>query len=250
LPEATSNNRNGFFEWFGILLDGFVDLIYPPSCALCGRVSSEEICHRCLAELLPLGDEICPKCGNPCTRGAVCLFCTAIDFKFDKAQSFYHYEEPLRDAVLDFKYHHSVRKGAALTNLFSGEFRKTQLAGREFDVVIPVPATPSKKRRRGYNQTEIMARGLSEVTGIPVAPYGLMKKRDTRSQTGLDFKGRVSNVEGSIYVPDGSIIDGKMVLLVDDIITTGATISECADVLKSNGAKEVVAVSLARGVLY
>jgi ComF family protein len=235
--------------WLHELIQGLADLIYPPCCVICGAVSSKDICRKCFSELVPLGEKVCRKCGNPAEGNEPCQYCIAIDFRFDRAISIYLYEEPLRDALLDFKYHRAIRKGDALAGLLVDGYESSSLAKEKFDLVVPVPLTQRKKTRRSYNQSEVLAFYLSDAIGVPYAPFALMKKRETPSQTRLDLHGRLSNVEDSFAVTDDSLVKGKRVILVDDIITTGATASECAKVLKGAGARKVSAISLARGVL-
>jgi ComF family protein len=236
-------------SWLAGLIQGFIDLIYPPSCALCGRISSAEICRKCRSDLIPLGGRMCAKCGNPSAGDAPCPYCIAAEFHFDSAASLYFYEEPLRDAILDFKYHRAERKGKALAALFAEGYGSPAVDFKGYDMVVPVPLTQLKMRRRSYNQSEVLAQAVADASGVPLVPYALVKKRETKSQTGFDLRGRMVNVEGSFSVPDQGIVRGKRILLVDDIITTGATASECAKALKEAGARKVVAVSLARGML-
>lgn len=236
-------------NWLSRLFLGVVDLIYPPTCALCGKASSKEICTKCWSDLIPVSSRVCAKCGNPSSGGEPCPFCLVMEFHFDRAISFYAYEEPLRDALLDFKYHRAERKGRALTGLFAEGFNDSSLAKKKFDIIVPVPLTGQKMRQRSYNQSELLAYGIADASDIPVVPYAILKVRDTPSQTGFDLGERIENVSDSFYVPDQSIVNGKTVLLVDDIITTGATVNECAKALKTAGAREVVALSLARGML-
>jgi competence protein ComFC len=236
-------------RWFSRLLTGIIDLLYPPTCALCGNISSKDICAKCWSDFIPVGGRVCATCGNPAVGGEPCPFCLAMEFHFDKAFSFFAYEEPLRDAILDFKYHLGERKGRALTGLFADEFIASPVSKKKFDIIVPVPLTGQKLRRRSYNQSEIFAYGIADAISIPVVPYALLKRKETPSQTGFDLAQRVENVSDSFMVPDQSIVEGKRVLLVDDIITTGATMNECAKVLKESGAREVVAISLARGIM-
>jgi len=244
--EENSGSRGG---WLSEFFQGLIDLIYPPSCALCGRISSDDICVKCLSRLIPLGHQVCGKCGNPSSPDEPCPYCLAIEFNFDKAMSIFLYEEPLRDAILDFKYHREVRKGEVLRSLLADWFVSSPLMAEGYDLIIPIPITPRKRKRRSYNQSEVLAAGIEAASGIPCAPFVLVKRNETPSQTGFDFSGRAKNVEDSFAVTDESLVRGKRVLLVDDIITTGATVSECAKALKDAGARKVFALSLARNVL-
>ena len=236
-------------NWILDIINGFIDLIYPPNCAICSSVSSYEICPSCRNSLIPIGRETCIKCGNPKSRDDPCPYCLAIEFHFDMAVSVYAYEEPLRDALLDFKYHKSARKGRALARLLGESYKESILGKSQFDIIIPVPITQRKKKLRSYNQSEILANGMKKVSGIPVLPFVLERTRESPSQTGLDLQGRMKNVAASFSVVDDTLVRGKKILLIDDIITTGATVNECAKVLLEAGARRVVAFSLARGML-
>ena len=235
--------------WLSGLINGFIDLIYPPTCAMCGGSSSSEICSKCWGNLIPISERVCSKCGNPIISGEPCPFCLAMEFHFDKAISFYAYAEPLRDALLSFKYHAAERKGKALAGLFAEGYEDSPVARMKFDIIVPVPLTSKKMHHRSYNQSEILAFGISDVSGIPVVPYALLKVKDNPSQTGFDLGERIENVFDSFKVADPLLVKGKKILLVDDIITTGATVSECARALKAAGAGRVIAISLARGIM-
>jgi len=137
------------------------------------------------------------------------MYCLTHEFLFDKVVSLYAYEEPLRDALLDFKYHREHRKGRALAGLFLQILDAPEIKNSRLDLVVPVPITPKRKQKRSYNQSEILAQVLADALVIPCAPYGLMRSRETRTQTGLDFAQRMANVADAFLAPDTSIIRGK-----------------------------------------
>ena len=120
--------------------------------------------------------------------------------------------------------------------------------GQEFDCVVPVPLHPSKLRARGFNQSERIARVLSERRSWPLDTMGLFRARKTRTQTDLHATERRQNVQGIFDTKTPLYFDGKSVLLIDDVLTTGSTVSECARVLRNAGARRVAALALARGL--
>lgn len=119
---------------------------------------------------------------------------------------------------------------------------------RQVDIIVPVPLYPARERLRGYNQALLLARQLARTFNLPLAAAALIRTRDTASQTGLTPRQRRENVRGAFKVPDSSRIKGKRILLIDDVATTGATLSACARALKRAGAASVQAATVARVV--
>lgn len=113
------------------------------------------------------------------------------------------------------------------------------------DVVVPVPLSPRRQRERGYNQAELVASALAELLQVPLACGGLRRTRETRSQVGLDVASRAQNVHGA-FQADPTVVRGRAVLLVDDLVTTGATLAACAEALWAAGSAHVFAVTVAR----
>lgn len=116
----------------------------------------------------------------------------------------------------------------------------------DYDLIVPVPLHPRKARERGFNQSGVLAHGLSRRTGIKLLRNGLVRTRYTRTQTRLSRKDRQENVKGAFRISERAEINGKSVLLVDDVYTTGATVNECAEVLIGAGALMVDVLTLAR----
>ena len=162
--------------------------------------------------------------------------------------SAYHFERDgtLQTLVHGLKYNGMTKLGNELGRRL-GTVAKGELEEMSVDGIIPVPLHPTKERERGYNQTMFIAEGLSEATGIPVLPGVLVRHKYTKSQTRLTSEERHANVGGAFSVSPESVarLRGKVFVVLDDVLTTGATIEACATVLTANGAGRVVACAVA-----
>lgn len=150
----------------------------------------------------------------------------------------------IRNIVHQFKYNKKFRVARAMGAL-TGSLMKDEAVSCNADCIVPVPLFRTKKVQRGYNQSEYIARGLSESLGVPVLQSALKRIRNTRTQTGLTLEKRKRNMDGAFKIKNASAISGKNIILVDDVVTTGATINECAKTLKAAGAGEVFVISFA-----
>lgn len=119
---------------------------------------------------------------------------------------------------------------------------------REVDAIVPVPLHPRKQRQREFNQAEYLAKALGKSLNIPVAKRSLRRVKDTSTQTKLSAEARSKNMRGAFAVRDASVFAGKRLVLLDDVFTTGATLDSCAKALRGAGAKDVIALAVARGV--
>jgi ComF family protein len=146
----------------------------------------------------------------------------------------------------DFKYGRQVHLRHVLAGWLAHALEDPRLAGRRFDFIVPVPLHPARKRERGFNQAELLARALSRATSIRLRS-ALQRTRYTTTQTQFDRAERMENLKGAFRLRRGSNVQDLRVLLVDDVLTTGSTLSECASVLKKGGALSVHAATAARG---
>ncbi len=145
-----------------------------------------------------------------------------------------------------FKYQNATWLSHDLVDLLDGCLA-ADFDSVEYDLVTAVPLSPAKFRRRSYNQSSILGRGLAQRLGIAFLPQCLTRVRDTQSQTKLKAKQRLKNVKGAFKAGHTSWLKGRRVLLVDDIMTTGATVNECARALRQAGANDVQVITVARG---
>ncbi|MFH1194598.1 MAG: ComF family protein [bacterium] len=153
-------------------------------------------------------------------------------------------ESPVKDIIHKLKYEQRFRNGIYLGEKIA-EHGRDIIRVWNINLIIPVPLHRTKQAERGYNQSYYIAKGISKPTGIPVSQRSIRRIRYTQSQTKLNILERKENIKGVFKVKDRKIIKGKNILLVDDVITTGATVSECGVTLLNSGANKIYAVSTA-----
>lgn len=228
-------------------------LVFPSFCRLCKRPLEEAgeriVCQSCLAKLAPRRGPSCPCCGRffeGAGEGHPCSRCLEEAPAFSIHRSCGAYAGALKDAVLLFKY----RKDAPLSRPLA-RFADACLdsepglwEGAEF--LVPVPLHPSRRRERGFNQARLLARDLAALRSLAVLAGVLVKTRNAPAQAGLRAADRERNARGAYAVKRPERVRGRTLVLVDDVTTTGATIRECARVLKSAGARDVRAITLAQ----
>ena len=233
---------------WGAALHPLLSLLYPPRCAVCrmlGGVSS--LCATCAGAITPVTEPICACCGHSLNAGEHCLNCRQRPPAFDCARALGAYDGVLREAIHRFKYHDRPALAEPLGALLSAQARRqaSALHDLRFDAVLPVPMHHVRRRRRGYNQSERLARVLAQELGLPLDTKTLVRPRATRPQVGLEAKARRVNLAGAFAVR--ASVKGKDLLLVDDVMTTGSSLHECAAALKIAGAGRVDALTLAVG---
>lgn len=220
-----------------------LDLVFPPRCQSCQRLG-ERLCAHCRAEIEYLKEPVCSHCGYPYhapTTDDSCDQCRRISFGNIRIRSMAFHSESLRNAIHSLKYRRNPALGETLADLMS---RYWLADFPDEAVLIPVPLGMERKQARGFNQAEILARGLGARWRRPLIVDGLNRQRETRSQVGLNAQDRKSNVAGAFVA--SAKVKGHSVILIDDVCTTGATLSACAEALLQNGATQVWAYTLAR----
>lgn len=228
-------------------------LLFPSSCQICKALLEKRgekvVCRECLEKLRETNSPFCLCCGR-FFEGAgephLCADCLENRPPFTRHRSAARYDGVAKDIILLYKY-----RGFGVLSEFLADFLFRSL-GREEDLwsdveaVVPVPLHPAKERSRGYNQAQLLAARLAQKKKIPILKGRLVKVRPTAAQTSLDGRARETNLKGAFRVKRSSGIKGRIVLLVDDVYTTGSTIRECSRVLREAGAKEVRALTVAR----
>jgi ComF family protein len=230
-----------------------LDLVYPRSCAGCGGAIKDEaghICWDCLAEMKVIGEPFCTICGDP-IHGKVehkyaCAWCLDHRPHFDLARSVVRYRGVAQVVVQALKYAKMTCLTQDLVSLLSAGMRSYYLTER-IDAVTFVPLHARRERERSYNQAKLLAKGLAEAFELPLLPKSLRRIKPTPTQTDLSASERRKNVNGAFTSEDGRWLKGRNLLLVDDVMTTGATVDECAKVLKKAGAARVCVITVARG---
>ncbi len=228
------------------VLSSVVDLLLPQVCLACGGAvdpgSEIPLCNRCI-ELIERVEEGCEVCGVPWTEGGICDDCKRQRPFFDKAVAPFVYGGPIKDMILRLKY---SKKSTVIRFLSESMVWALGKNGLEhIDLIVPVPTNFKKFRKRGYNPAGLLAKEEGRILEIDVVPDLLIFKGDD-SQKGKTAVQRKTRRLEDFYVDEGWKLDGEIVLLVDDVMTTGATADACAIRLKEVGAKKVFVVTAAR----
>jgi ComF family protein len=219
-----------------------LDLIYPPRCVLCGRHGSF-ICDACVAGLPRADGARCDRCWLPLGPQAFCHACDEHPSPVSSLRSVFRYDGEVRRLVHAFKFGGISALGPKLGLLMTQTFDEQ---GLEAEVIVPVPLAGARRRTRGYNQAELLARELGKGTWVPLSE-ALRKRRLGPPQAGsASAEERRRNVAGAFEVSRPGEVAGLRVLLVDDVATTGATLDACALALFAAGASDVLAITLAR----
>ncbi len=201
-----------------------------------------ELCERCLASIRPLDAASCPRCGRESRLGGLCPACRRHQGPLAGIRVACVYEGVARKAIHGLKYRHRVTLAEPLATLLESELRRRPL---QVDLLTPVPLHPRRLAERGYNQSELLAAELGRRLGIPVAGC-LERRRETRAQAGLGKTHREANVRGAFAAASTHSVQGLRIGIVDDVCTTGATLEECAQVLKEAGSASVWGIAVAR----
>jgi len=232
-----------------------VDLLFPRTCAGCGMSVMEEgihLCWDCRRDLAVISAPFCSTCGEPVhgrvDHAYVCHACVKQPMRFDRARAAIHYNALGKKLVTQFKYGHALWLESALVDLLEAGVRN-HYGEETYDLLAAVPLHPVKRRERGYNQAALLAARLARRLRVPMSRSRALRRiRMTPSQTRLTAKLRLTNVMGAFEVTRPGEWKGKRVLLVDDVMTTGATVSACAEVIREAGAERVDVITVARGV--
>ena len=245
--------RANWWRWWRECIPPLLDICYPRRCGGCGgdtAGSEGHLCWDCLASAVYITDPMCSRCGDP-VDGLVehdfeCGWCRRTHPAFDAARSALRFRGPIRDAMHRFKYNRATHLSADLGGLLAGCVH-AHFGTERFDSITYVPLHTTKARERSYNQSRLLAGELGRRLNVPVVHKAIERVRFTRTQTRLNADERKQNVRGAFRAAMPGWIDGRRWLLVDDVMTTGATVDECARVLKEHGAIAVTVVTVARG---
>jgi ComF family protein len=241
-------------------LGALTSVLFPAPCRICGgallNASRIPVCIACLESFKPIMDPMCRLCGRPFVSAVtshaerpLCRLCRSNFYGFDLARSFADYNEQLTSAILLLKYEQVTRLG----EWFAARLEEVMLRAPEyaqdrwrFDIIVPVPLHSDRKRERGYNQAELIAKPLAKRLGLKLAPQILVRTKPRPPQLVLSRTEHWKSVRGAYAIREGAQVDKLHVLLVDDVLTTGATLDACARVLKKAGAVSVVGLTVGR----
>jgi ComF family protein len=251
--------RVGLVAPLKTVVRGLSAVFFPSDCRLCDTplvsVSRLPVCPECLNSLEPIGAPQCVLCGERLvpaqllTGDAYCQACRDYPPEFERAVSFGEYAAGLRDLIHLLKYSGVLPAARPLGELLARSIEELRLTSGDWaPVLVPVPLHAAKRRERRFNQSELIARAaLRHLPARCKADCGVLERqRPTRSQVGLDREARIRNMSGAFCVVAAERVQGRTLIVVDDVMTTGTTVSECARVLKRAGAEKVFAATVAR----
>ena len=229
-----------------------LDIVLPPICHICHSFIPDagalHICPACRDRLPVVSSPLCPLCGIPFIgtgNDHRCGACLTHPPYFDTARAPYLYEGPIRDLIHSFKYNQRTHLRYPLALLTLDGLSRLVPDGQP-QLIVPVPLHRSRLRQRGFNQAVLLGRVLSRRLSLPMLPDALVRIRPTEPQITLSATERRVNVKGAFRVNRPGRIAGTRILLLDDVMTTGSTMDECAKELKKAGAESVVAATIAR----
>ena len=221
-----------------------LELLFPKTCLGCGK-AGQLLCARCRRSLPRIFPPVCPKCGRPQASGVLCPSCVRWNSSIDGIRAPFRFGGTIREAVHQFKYKNLRILARPLAELMCEYLESHRLPA---DVVVPVPLHPKRLRERGYNQSELLARELGKLVKLPVIAGELVRRRYTLPQARTaSVAEREANMVDA-FACLGNSMEGRQVMIIDDVSTSAATLDSCAAALKSAGAASVWGLVLAREV--
>ena len=230
----------------------FLNIILPPRCICCSKIIERQntLCHDCFAKIRFISKPYCNICGNPLevhktSSNLICSNClNEKKALFTMKRSAFIYDDASKNILLDFKFHDKTSYAETIASFM---FR----AGKDIfatkpDLIVPVPLHYKRLIQRRYNQSALLAEEIAKLSGIKVNDSSLIRKKNTIPQVEFSGKARVGNVKNAFMIEDSENIKGKNIILIDDVMTTGSTLKECAKSLKRAGASNIYALTAAR----
>lgn len=212
------------------MLEFVLNFLFPPVCSICGKLNKNWLCLNCEKRVQRLEKSCVIEIKNK---------------NYEKLLYIFQYESLVRKLILRYKFSNQAYLNHFFANMIIKNEENCKLL-QEYDLLIPVPMHHRKMQKRGYNQTELVANELSKILKIPTKSDILIKVVNTVTQSKLGGKARQSNIQHAFFVPKDGEVEGKKIILLDDIYTTGATSQECSRVLKEAGAEEILILVLAK----
>jgi ComF family protein len=231
-----------------------LDLCLPRSCAGCGQIHNQEAgfwCNECRVSIPWIASPLCPQCGRPYPDAQdspdhLCGECSQGTFHFSSARSAVLHSGIVRDRIHQFKFGGSLEWIPPLIELLQIAYSDWEIPVPE--MVLPVPLHLTRLRERGFNQSGLLAKEFSRRFGLPVFFDTLIRRNWTDPQTRLNREQRLKNVKNAFEVSTARNVRDRRILIIDDVYTTGTTLSECARTLKKKGASEVYALTVTRAL--
>ena len=237
--------KNNHIETLSKVIWKALDWLYPASCCNCG-LSDEVLCRDCFSQIEVLQKNKCVLCGYPISnKRIVCVQCAKTPPVWNQMVSWAVFDGALKKAIHSLKYHKNLAVGAILAEPLEGLVSQ---AGWEIDLIVPVPLSKSRMRERGYNQSSWIARPLARKLGVPFSDSSVKRVKQTEKQTSLDVNKRFMNLMDAFYANPAKL-EKRHVLVIDDVITTRATMHHCTLALLKAGAESAFCLSVARAIL-
>lgn len=216
------------------LINNVLNLLYPPTCGICGKICKDYICNKCSIKIKKY--EI---------KSKNVIKIKEKEKHFNELLCIFRYEDIIRDMLIKYKFQNKPYLYKTFSKIILKN-EKTCGFLEKYDIIIPVPISKRRKMQRGYNQTELVAKDIAKMLNIKLGNNILIKKIDTKAQSELSKKDRVINIKNVFRIIDYKTIKDKNILIFDDIYTTGSTANECAKVLKIAGANRVGVLTIAK----
>lgn len=234
------------------ILKNLLDLLLPSRCACCGKtvMSESTLCADCFDKINFISMPYCKSCGMPfeaeidAKLQKICAQCAQTRHITRLQRSAMIYDDFSKKMILDFKFYAKTQNAKILAKWLYAAGK--DIFDEGVDLIMPVPLSYRRLLRRGYNQSAILARLLSKQTGIKADLLSLKKIKHTKPQSMLSGKARMKNVKQVFKLKTDGAVKDKRIVLIDDVMTTGATLAECAKVLLESGAKSVDTLTVAR----
>lgn len=237
------------------LINGLIDIIYPKTCVVCktglkNKPSIDDlICPQCWSKIKRNLPPFCFRCGRHLEKNNIakniCPACIRRELHFDRAFGVFRYDGAAKELIHEFKYKGRDYLGSTLSKPMLKFIREYNIPMDYIDLIIPIPMHKARLREREFNQASVLGSYIAKEFAKEMPDNILIRNRYTRSQTELETRQRLTNVRGSFSVSNARLIKNKNILLVDDVLTTGATCSDASFTLKNNGANIVFAMTLA-----
>lgn len=241
----STSNFHTIFKFLTTIFQFILDLIFPKYCFGCNKESSW-LCEECLTNILPVETQTCPNCKKITQTGRYCSKCRKKASLSGVIVAAYYEEGPVKELIHNFKYNHILEVENILGDLMTQALRNNFPAKKDL-LITCVPLHFLRQARRGYNQSEILANYIAGKLKISKNFKILKKIRKTRPQVQFSGKKRRENLKNSFKICKNADVLGKTFVVVDDVTTTGATLNECARILKVAGARRVWGLVIAKG---
>lgn len=208
-----------------------LDLIYPKTCGICGKIDSNSLCKKCEKKLK--------------SQLSIPIIQEVEDKYFDELMCIWRYEGQIRRLLLDYKFNEKTYVYMTFTNFLLKDEKIFENV-KNYDTIIPVPISKKRQKQRGYNQSELIAKELAKKTKLEYRNNCLIKTKNIIEQSKLNKEGREKNIHGVYRLENRELLRNKKILLIDDIYTTGSTVNECSKILRKSNPNKIGVLTIAK----